>query len=92
MPNRPITPELAVPMSQDGPRAKSQTSIAIPKKFSLAWQSFKTVTGEITGIASSTNLIDWKVEAEWPLTTESNHWTDYHPSPVKFYRAFNREK
>ena len=61
-----------------------------PRKFSLAWESYVTVPGEITGIESSTDLIHWKLEAEWPITVESNTWHDTNFAPAKFYRAFNR--
>ena len=63
-----------------------------PKPLGLAWECYATVPNEITGIESSTNLVAWKLEAEWRIVTVSNTWTDPVPiSGQKFYRAFNRE-
>lgn len=72
-------------------KQSSQVKSPIPlRKFGLAWESYLTYDGEITGIESSTNLRDWKVEASWPLVVVSNTWRDTNPAAeAKFYRAFN---
>ena len=72
------------------PAARAAAGVADRKPFGLAWESYVTVPGEVTGIESSTDLIHWKLEAEWPIVTESNVWHDTNFAPAKFYRAFNR--
>jgi hypothetical protein len=72
------------------PAARAAAGVVDRKPFGLAWESYVTVPGEVTGIESSTNLIHWKLEAEWPIVTESNIWHDTNFAPAKFYRAFNR--
>jgi hypothetical protein len=76
-------PVLALP-------AARAASVTPRRQIGLAWESYVTVPGEVTGIESSTDLIHWKLEAEWPITTESNVWHDPNFAPAKFYRAFNR--
>jgi hypothetical protein len=81
---RSVTPVAALPA------ARVAAGVAARQPFGLAWESYVTVPGEVTGIESSTDLIHWKLEAEWPITTESNTWHATNFAPAKFYRAFNR--
>jgi len=62
-----------------------------PKPLTWHWECFETPLDGTwqTGIESSTNLGAWQLEAQWPVTTVSNSWTEPDQSPpVKFYRAF----
>lgn len=89
----PVTATTAVSRAAPVPALQAHNAgngVVDRKPFGLAWESYVTVQGEITGIESSTDLIHWKLEAEWPITTESNVWHDTNFAPAKFYRAFNR--
>lgn len=72
-------------------RASINAATAPQNTFTLRWEC----PGEqydgflTTGVESTTNLLTWKREVAFPLTSYSNVWIDPYPDPAKkFYRAF----
>ena len=58
-----------------------------PKPVTLEWNC-EWIGGVATGIESSTNLTDWKLECRM-IAQLTNQWTDTNAvEPHKFYRAF----